>query len=217
MPQRRSPPCRRYAHTPAPAPEAGVSMVSPTGGSIRRRSFIGQAWSMARPGSWFRPARKVWRNGPGQPVGHDSKWTSTCRRIGERSNCCSLIHRLPSTNWPARDDPSFHESGDLYGSGGYNTRSSSRLACHAERQRTSEHLVQPRRQEQGAGLPIQVYLPGKCSDSRIQLWLLTDQTWGVATEPQVGTLGSTSSFQLVELTTEHKHYLVDARAGRIAS
>jgi len=67
------------------------------------------------------------------------------------------------------------------------------------------------------GWRFEVYLPGKWTHSRIQLWLLTDKSWGLATEPQVGTLGSTSSFQLVELATEHKHYLIDARAGRIAS
>ncbi len=67
------------------------------------------------------------------------------------------------------------------------------------------------------GWRFEVYLPAKWSHNRIQLWLLTDQTWGLATEPQVGTLVSTSSFQLTELTNEQKHYLIDARAGRVAN
>jgi hypothetical protein len=67
------------------------------------------------------------------------------------------------------------------------------------------------------GWRFEVYLPGKWTNARIQLWLLTDRRWGLATEPQVGTLLSTSSFQLADLTAEHQHYLIDARAGRVAS
>ncbi|MET0910694.1 MAG: hypothetical protein ABWZ99_14600 [Ilumatobacteraceae bacterium] len=67
------------------------------------------------------------------------------------------------------------------------------------------------------GWRFEVYLPGQWANARIQLWLLTDRRWGLATEPQVGTLMSTSSFQLVELTSERQHYLIDARAGRVAN
>ena len=75
--------------------------------------------------------------------------------------------------------------------------------------RAGKHKVQ--------GWRFEVYLPGEWSESRIQLWLLTARTWGLATEPQHGTLLSTSSFQLVDLTPEHKHDLIDARAGRVAN
>ena len=67
------------------------------------------------------------------------------------------------------------------------------------------------------GWRFEVYLPDKWSDSRIQLWLLTDRTWGLATDPQVGTLVSTSSFQLTEFTIDHQRQLIDARAGRVAN
>ena len=51
-----------------------------------------------------------------------------------------------------------------------------------------------------------MYLPDKWSDSRIRLWLLTDRTWGLATDPQVGTLVATSSFQLTEFTIDHQRH-----------
>lgn len=67
------------------------------------------------------------------------------------------------------------------------------------------------------GWRFEVYLPGKWSNSRIQLWLLTDGTWALSTDPQVGMLTSTSMFQRTELTAERQHYLIDARAGRVAN
>jgi len=67
------------------------------------------------------------------------------------------------------------------------------------------------------GWRFDVYLPGNWAHSRIQLWLLTDHTWGLSTDPQVGTLASTTKFERVELTREHQRYLIDARAGRVAN
>ena len=67
------------------------------------------------------------------------------------------------------------------------------------------------------GWRFEVYLSGKWAHSRTQLWLLTDQTWGLSTDPQVGTLVSTSKFERTELTAENQRYLIDARAGRVAN
>ena len=62
-----------------------------------------------------------------------------------------------------------------------------------------------------------MYIPGGWAHSRIQLWLLSDYTWGVSTDSQVGTLASTSKFERTVLTSEQQRYLIDARAGRVAN
>ncbi len=89
-----------------------------------------------------------------------------------------------------------------------------RAATH---QRSAQHLVQPIPPTRLSRLEIRGVPGRQVVRQPHPLWLLTDRTWGLATEPQVGTLVSTSSFQLTEFTIDHQRQLIDARAGRVAN